>query len=746
MSPKGVPQPNPALQGATRSTGPALRRLVRHSLGVLGVLGTLAACTPDSPAPAGPDMTVLKPPSCSVTGDAGAAPGVKLTSVLLGSRIARPIQLLAAPDASKRVFIVSQTGHVWVTSSLDVNSAASDWLNLEKNVDATGAQSGLLALAFDPGFVQNGRFYVSYTRRQGATLQLVVSRLLVSAPPAGAANPASETVLLTVNLQADTHVSGPIAFGPDGYLYIGTSDGGQDGDPQDNAKSLGSLLGKILRIDVSKGDSSYAIPLGNPLVGQTGVREEIWAYGLRNPSRLSVDALTGALWASDQGQSTTEEINAITPGANYGWNGLQGIDCFKPMKNCSLADVVPPTSSYPRSEGSAVIGGLIYRGQKLPGLYGSYVFGDQASGTLWALPPVDDQLNSFKRTILGHSDRAVVGFGADADGELYVLDNKEGAICRVDPPDGTPPTLTWPLLLSKTGFFSDLKARKLSPGILSYDVNTQLWSDGAGKERGLYLPAGSKITYSDDTTSWEPPLGAVAIKTFLLGSKVIETRLLRREADGWHGASYRWNEAGTDANLMTSSAAVPISGQVWLYPSRGDCLRCHTKAASQVLGLSTAQLNLDHDVQGNGTVAAQITTFKQLGVLSNPPAQDPSMLARFPAPTDLTAPLSVRARAYLHANCAHCHQPGGLADATFDIRYTTPLASSGLCGVAPQKGDAEVPGSQLITLGSPLNSVMWLRMTSLKPTLRMPTLGTTVIDSTGANLIYDWIRSLATCN
>lgn len=713
---------------------------------MLGLVGALGACTPDSSTTL-PDMMMVKPPpSCSITGDAGAAPALKLTSVLLGSRIARPVQLLAAPDGSKRAFIVSQTGRIFVASSLEVSSAASDWLNLEKNVEATGAQSGLLGLAFDPAFTQNGRIYVSYTRRQGTTLQLVVSRLVVAAPPSGAPDPASEVALLKVDLQADTHVSGPIAFGPDGFLYIGTSDGGQDGDPQDNAKNLGSLLGKILRIDVSKGDSSYLIPPSNPLVGQAGVREEIWAYGLRNPSHLSVDALNGAVWASDQGQSTTEEINSIIPGANYGWNGLQGIECYKPMKNCSLADVVPPTSSYPRTEGSAVIGGLIYRGQKLPGLYGSYVFGDQTSGTLWALPPVDDQLTSFKRTTLGRSDRAVLGFGADADGELYVLDNKEGSICRVDPPDGTPPTLTWPLLLSKTGFFSDLPTRKLSPGILSYDVNTELWSDAAEKERGLYLPPGTKITYNDDTTSWEPPLGAVTIKSFLLGGKAIETRLLRRETDGWRGASYRWNQAGTDANLMTSNAAVPIAGQVWLYPSRADCLRCHTTASSQVLGLSTAQLNLDHDVQGNGTVASQITTFKQLGVFSNPPAQDPTMLTRFPAPDDMTAPLAVRARAYLHANCAHCHRPGGLADATFDIRFNTPLANSGLCGVAPTKGDAGVPGSQLIMLGSPLNSVMWLRMTSLNPTLRMPTLGTTVIDSVGANLVYDWIRGLATCN
>lgn len=220
-------------------------------------------------------MMAKGPPTCSIAGNGGAAPALKLTSILTGSRIARPVQLLAAPDGSRRHFIVSQTGHVFVATTLDVGGTVSDWLNLEKVVDATGAQGGLLAMAFDPGFKTNGSLYVSYLRRQAGALQHVVSRLKVTSPPAGAPDPTSEVVLLTIPLQADTHASGPIAFGPDGFLYIGTSDGGQDGDPQDNAKNLNTLLGKILRIDVSKGDNTYAIPPSNPFVSQAGIKEEI---------------------------------------------------------------------------------------------------------------------------------------------------------------------------------------------------------------------------------------------------------------------------------------------------------------------------------------------------------------------------------------------------------------------------------------------------------------------------------------
>jgi uncharacterized repeat protein (TIGR03806 family) len=446
----------------------------------------------------------------------------------------------------------------------------------------------------------------------------------------------------------------------------------------------------------------------------------------------------------DQGQSTTEEINTVYPGADYGWNSLEGTECYKPMKGCSFAGVYPPTEFYPRGDGSAIVGGLIYRGQKITSLYGAYVFGDTNSGMVWALPAKEDQQKGYMRSTLGSTDRKVVSFGTDADGELYILDGKEGAICRVDAADGTPPTPEWPLLLSQVGYFSDLKARKLAATVLSYAVNSPLWSDGATKERGLFLPAGSKITYNDDLTSWAPPVGAVAIKTFLVGGTPIETRLLRNSASGWHGATYRWNQGGTEANLMTTEATVPINGQQWPIPSRADCLRCHTQAAGRILGLTTGQMNLDHDMLGNGLVAPQILTLKQQNAFSNPPAQDPTMLPSLPTPQDTS--LAKRARAYLHVNCAHCHQPGGLPDPTFDIRYNTPLMTSGLCGVTPQKGDGGVAGATLLTLKSPETSMLWMRMGSLVSTLRMPQLGSNVVDQPDTDLIYNWIKSLNTCN
>ena len=686
--------------------------------------------------------------TCGFTADAAATASIKLTSVLNGARIPRPIQLLSPPDGTKRVFVVSQTGRIVTAADAGVSTAAGDWLNLSAKVESTGAQSGLLGLAFDPAYTQNGRFYVSYTKRAGTTLQLVLSRFTVAMPLSGTPDAGSEAVLLTVDLQADGHVSGHIAFGPDGYLYLGTSDGGQDGDPQDNAKNLNSLLGKILRLDVSQGGSKYTIPMTNPMVGQAGVREEIWAYGLRNPSRFSIDPLSGMMLAGDQGQSTTEEIDAIYAGGNYGWNGVQGIDCYKPMRGCSLGGLYPPSIFYPRTDGGAVAGGLIYRGQKLPSLYGAYVFGDTVSGMLWALPARDDQQQDYVRQALGKSDRAVVGFGTDADGEMYVLDNKDGAICRIEGSGATQPTPVWPLLLSQTGYFTDVVTRKLATTVLSYDVNSPLWSDGATKERGLFLPAGAQIAYHDKTTAWEPPVGTVAIKTFLLSNKPIETRLLRNTADGWHGATYRWNATYTEANLMTSDAQLPIGNQIWPLPSRADCLRCHTKSpdsTGRLLGLDTAQMNRDHDMLGNGMVASQITTLKQQNKFSAPPTQDPSMLDRFPAPTETTALLALRARAYLHVQCAHCHQPGGLADATFDIRFTTPLKDTGLCNAVPQKGDGGVTGALLLTPKSPENSMVWIRMNSLG-SLRMPALGSNVIDKDATDLIKSWIQSVMDCN
>jgi uncharacterized repeat protein (TIGR03806 family) len=685
--------------------------------------------------------------ACGFTPAGGQAVPIKLTSVVTGAKITRPIQLLSAPDGSKRAFIVAQNGHVYVTAgSPDIATPVTDYLSIEQRIDSTGAQSGLLSMAFDPGFAQNGFIYLSSTRQMAGSLQLVISRMTVAMPASGIPDPASEVVLLAIPLQASTHVSGPLVFGPDNYLYIGTSDGGQDGDPQGNASNLGSLLGKILRIDVSQGGSTYAVPMSNPFVGQSGDKGEIYAYGFRNPYRISIDALSGVMWAGDQGQSRTEELNNVQAGANYGWNSLEGIDCYMPMTGCNRANINVPSISYPRTQGAEVVGGQVYRGLKAPGLYGAYVFGDEVSGTLWISPVRDDQLAGYDQVALGHTDRKIAGFGTDADGEMYVLDNQDGAICRIDPADGpvTPPT--WPLLLSQTPYFKDLKSRKLVSGVLSYDVNVPLWSDGAAKERGLYLPPGTQITYADNVSAWSFPMGSVVIKSFLLGGKPIETRLLRHESDGWHGATYRWNAGSTEGNLMTTNASVMISGQSWPFPSRADCQACHTTASGQVLGLTTAQLNLSHDMLGTGTSAPQLDTLKQIKAFSNPPAGDASTLPTLPAATDTSASIDQRARAYLHANCAHCHQPGGLAEQTFDIRYTTSLSQTGVCNAQPQKGDTGVTGALLLSVGKPDMSVMWLRMTSLNPTLRMPLIGSHVVDTTGSALIYNWIQNLTSCN
>jgi glucose/arabinose dehydrogenase len=292
---------------------------------------------------------------------------------------------------------------------------------------------GLLGLALHPAFAQTQRFYVNYVRLLGTgQIQSVVAEYRVSATDANQADPASERILLTVNQPFPNHKGGQLAFGPDGFLYIGLGDGGGAGDPQGNAQNLQTFLGKMLRIDVDRttGTLPYAIPADNPFVGGAGL-PEIWAFGLRNPFRFSFDAATGRLFAGDAGQDLFEEVDLLQRGGNFGWNIMEGLHCFKPATGCNMTGLVLPIAEYTHAEGAAVIGGYVYRGSALPALAGSYVFGDFGSGTIWRL--TQDASGAWQRVALLTGGPNISSFGRDAAGELYVMDYGAGAILKVSP-------------------------------------------------------------------------------------------------------------------------------------------------------------------------------------------------------------------------------------------------------------------------------------------------------------------------
>ncbi len=340
-----------------------------------------------------------------------------------------------AGDGSGRLFIVQQTGEILILKGTTLNP--SPFLDVSSIITAGGEQ-GLLGLAFDPNYATNGYFYIVYSNKTGVGDD-VLARYHVSANP-DVADPSSRQILLTVTEPYTNHNGGMIAFGPDGYLYLGLGDGGSGGDPQGNGQNTSTLLGKILRLDVDSTPDvglQYKIPPTNPFYGSSdpNVKKEIWAYGLRNPWRFSFDKSTGDLYIGDVGQDAQEEIDyqpsSSTGGENYGWNWREGNLCYS---TCTLPPgYVPPVTVYDHgtndSIGCAVTGGYVYRGAAFPDLVGVYLFGDFCSGRLWGL--VRDASSQWVQTFITSTSYNISSFAEDEQGELYILDYGGGQLIRV---------------------------------------------------------------------------------------------------------------------------------------------------------------------------------------------------------------------------------------------------------------------------------------------------------------------------
>jgi glucose/arabinose dehydrogenase len=339
--------------------------------------------------------------------------------------IKKPTHIANAGDGSNRLFIVEQAGRIiLVNGNIPLEKP---FLDISSRVSCCG-ERGLLSVAFPPGYANKKYFYVNYTNNSGDT---VVARYHVTSEP-DIANPESEEILLTVKQPYQNHNGGQIAFGHDGFLYIGLGDGGSAGDPHGYAQNPGSLLGKILRIDVESGKSPYAIPEGNPFLKTKGYRPEIWALGLRNPWRFSFDRGTGDFYIADVGQNLFEEVDSQPAssrgGENYGWDIMEGLHCFQ-SDTCKKSGLVLPVVEYSHSQGCSVTGGMVYRGQKPADMQGTYIYGDYCSGRIWGLK---ESGNEWKSSLLADTDFSISTFGEDEKGNIYVADYRDGIIYKME--------------------------------------------------------------------------------------------------------------------------------------------------------------------------------------------------------------------------------------------------------------------------------------------------------------------------
>ena len=336
----------------------------------------------------------------------------------------RLTNLVQPDEGHDHIFVTEQAGRIRVFPDDQQATEAGLFLDIRAQVSERGTEEGLLGLAFDPDYKSSGYFYVYYSA--ASPRRSVVSRFSVSQNNPKLADPQSELIIVEISQPFSNHNGGQLAFGPDGYLYIGLGDGGSGGDPRRNGQNTGTLLGTILRIDVSgvSGNKSYRIPPGNPFVGVAGAREEIWAYGLRNPWRFSFDRETDFLWVADVGQNRWEEIDVVRKGLNYGWNVMEGGHCFSPSTGCDMTGLELPVAEYSHSDGCSVTGGYVYRGPDIPSLLGAYVYGDFCSGKIWGLRYNGESLS--EHTLLVDSSLSITSFGQDLAGNLYILSRNAG--------------------------------------------------------------------------------------------------------------------------------------------------------------------------------------------------------------------------------------------------------------------------------------------------------------------------------
>ncbi len=561
----------------------------------------------------------------------------------------------------------------------------------------------------------------------------------------------SEKMILVVNQPFSNHNGGMLAFGPDDYLYVGMGDGGSGGDPNNNAQNPANPLGSMLRIDVHPANSNdpYDVPIDNPFIGEPNFMAETYAYGLRNPFRYSFDRQTGDLWLGDVGQGNWEEIDIVTAGGNYGWRVFEGTQAFDDSGSTPPnSTFIPPIFEYSHASGGvAIIGGYVYRGNLLPGLQGRYLYADFGSGALWALR--FDGANVLSNDQIAQANTPT-SFGEDNQGELYVV-SRGGTISWLEEATGGG---NLPDLLSETGLFTDLGQLIPASGLIEYDLNHPFWSDGATKRRWVALPDASRIGFTD-TDAWNFPEGAFVVEHFEMeltegdttSRRKLETRILVNTQTGWQGFTYRWDADETDAILLTGRETETITvnladggtrDQLYSYPSRTDCLRCHTQVAGFTLGLKTRQLNRDFDYLD--ITDNQLRSFNHINLFTTD-IGDAADYEAFAALADSTIDLPTRARTYLDVNCAQCHQLGGPTPVDLDLRFDTVDGSLNAIGRLPAVGDLGIANAEIIAAGEKERSVLWQRIQALN-TDRMPPLASHLVDSEGIDLVGQWIDGL----
>ena len=687
----------------------------------------------------------------------------------------RSLDMQPQPGTHK-LFVCEESGMIYSIDDDEKCDRAEPFLDLRRKDDRYlpwDQHRRLWSIVFHPKYQQNGYVYASYMEQTPAPHRCRISRFQVDMkypqnPPK--CDPDTETIVFEWVSSVDHH-GGCLKFGPDGMLYCSAGDGAALGDGHISGQDISDINASVIRIDVDhpKPGWMYSIPKDNPFVDMPGARGEVYAFGLRNVWKMSFDRATGDLWGGDVGQDLWDMIYRIEKGGNYGWSIREGTHPFRPERSKGPGPILDPVVEHDHSEARSLTGGFVYRGTLHKELIGKYIYGDYCTGKLWSVLFDREHKKVLEHRELAYTPVHITGFCEQNDGELLIVDY-QGQLYKLEAvaPLDALTVAAFPRLLSQTGIFESTRENKIAAGVIPYSVNSPLWSDGAVKERFLALPNNQKMDYNPDGT-WGFSDGAVLVKTFAMemekgdpaSVKRLETRLLHYEQDHWRGYTYVWNDDQTDAKLLEGKAGLDKKleikdgsapggkrEQVWHFPGRSECTLCHTMPANYVLGLNTAQMNKDQNY--NGVAANQIATLERIGMFKRPVAsyykkdEATGLIKKWNKladPHDADAPLDGRARAYLQANCAHCHMKWGGGNADFELQWWMAITLTKTLDVKPAHGEWGLTDPRLIAPGDPSRSLMSHRMKLLNEG-RMPRLASTVVDGDGVKLIEEWISKM----
>lgn len=689
-----------------------------------------------------------------ITGRPTPPTGYATEPVFEQIRFDNPVDLMPVPGTSD--MLVVEVGGKIKTFSTDRNVSqtrlAADLSTLPEAA-ALGTAFKTYGFAFHPKFEENGICYACYVLKAGDPNGTRVVRFRVSSIDPLTIDLSSEEII--ISWLGGGHNGGSLQFGPkDGYLYISTGDGAA-AFPPDSHKSgqdISDLLASVLRINVDRpsasGDRPYSIPSNNPFVSTHGARGEVWTYGHRNPWRMAFDRVRGDLWIGDVGWEKWEMIYRAKPGANFGWSLLEHTQPVHPDYVRGPTPITPPAAAHSHTEARSITGGQVYRGTRLQGISGSYIYGDYVTGKIWALD-VDDPVAQPRH--IADTTLQIVCFGIDQKDELYIV-AYDGSLHRLIIRTHTQEVAPFPRKLSGTGLFSNTSEYALAPGVLPYAINAEPWEDGTTARRFVALPVQTQlgvhetanIQKGDVKGEWSYPDGAVLGKTISLKvapgrERRLETQILHRNGVYWDAYSYVWNDAEDDATLSLDSFdrrfdiqdETGVRSQTWHFASSTECILCHTTRRGSIYGFRATQLDRDFDY---GEVTAnQLDTFAHIGLFAERSSNPPKTIS----PGDTTQSLEARARSYLHLNCATCHCRGGGGSASIELVDTLSLERTRIVS-KPTQGAFGIVDPWIVAPGDPLRSVLYYRMIKTGRG-RMPHFGSQLVDHSGSRLIHDWI-------